>query len=121
MPRKLQKVRPVQGARLVALRNTAGLSQTALADLLGVSQANIAFWERSEKPPRSDVLPKLAKILGVSVETILGIEAAPKKPGPVSRLQRLFDDIKDLPRKDQEAAAEWLEFFVDKRRNRKAG
>ena len=29
------------------------------------------FWERSEKPPRSEVLPKMAEALGVSVEDLL--------------------------------------------------
>lgn len=67
MGRKLRKPRPTQGARLLALRNAAGLSQTELARLVGETQANISFWERTDKPPRSDVLPKLAKVLGVSL------------------------------------------------------
>jgi transcriptional regulator with XRE-family HTH domain len=41
---------------------------------LGVPQANIAFWERSEKPSRSEVLPKMAEALGVSVEDLLIVE-----------------------------------------------
>jgi transcriptional regulator with XRE-family HTH domain len=51
------------------------LSQYELARYVGVPQANIAFWERSEKPPRSEVLPKMAEALGVSVEYLLNVDA----------------------------------------------
>jgi transcriptional regulator with XRE-family HTH domain len=68
MPRTLTKTRPSQGAHLAALRQAAGFSQSALAAQVGETQQNIAFWEQSDKPPRSDVLPKLARVLGVSVE-----------------------------------------------------
>jgi transcriptional regulator with XRE-family HTH domain len=64
MPRSLTKPRPPQGAHLAALRQAAGLSQSALATRVGESQQNIAFWEQSDKPPRSDVLPRLARVLG---------------------------------------------------------
>jgi transcriptional regulator with XRE-family HTH domain len=75
MPRKSTKTRPPQGTRLAELRKDAGLSQYELARYVGVPQANIAFWERSEKPPRSDVLPKMAQALGVSVEELLNVDA----------------------------------------------
>ena len=82
--RKLSKARPRQGARLAAFRQAAGLTQVELAQLIGESQQNVAFWEQSEKPPRSDVLPKMAKVLGVRVEALLG-EELPRfhKSGPV--------------------------------------
>ena len=57
--------------RLAALRKDAGLSQYEFANYVGVRQANIAFWDRSEKPPRSNVLPKMAQALGVTVEDLL--------------------------------------------------
>ena len=46
-----------------------------LASYVGVPQANIAFWERSEKPPRSEVLSKMAEALGVNVEDLLIVGA----------------------------------------------
>jgi DNA-binding XRE family transcriptional regulator len=71
MPRRLERPRPKQAARLVALRKAAGLSQAELAKLARVSPKTIGFWETSPIPPRSDVLPRLAKALGVRVEDIL--------------------------------------------------
>lgn len=41
--------------------------------MLGVSQSNIAFWEQSDKPPRSDLLPKMADTLGVTVAELLNL------------------------------------------------
>ena len=49
----------------------AGLSQYELARYVGVPPANIVFSEHSEKPPRSEVLPKMAEALGVNVEDLL--------------------------------------------------
>jgi transcriptional regulator with XRE-family HTH domain len=93
---------------LLALRKRAGLSQMELARLVGVSQANVALWERSSKPPRSDVLGRLAKTLGVAVEDLLGGKLdelkplAPRKRGPVGKLQKAFEEASALPRRHQE-------------------
>jgi transcriptional regulator with XRE-family HTH domain len=71
MGRRLIKPRPKQGAHLVQLRKAAGLSQYDLAKLINQPQGNIAFWEVSEKPLRSDLLPKLAHALGVKMEDLI--------------------------------------------------
>lgn len=103
MGRKLAKTRPKQGARLADLRKSAGLSQYELADLVGEPQANIAFWERSDKPPRADALPKLAKVLGVDLDYFLSPESPKKlrRGGPVGKLRSLFDQASLLPRSQQ--------------------
>jgi len=118
MPRKLAKPRPAQGAHLAALRTAAALTQTDLAKLVGEPQGNIAFWETSSKPPRSDVLPKLARALGVSVEAILTPGSTTtrerlRSPGPVSRAQKLFADVSQLPRRQQDKVLEFVEAIVD--------
>jgi transcriptional regulator with XRE-family HTH domain len=104
MGRKLKKPRPQQGARLVALRQAAGLSQAELAELVDEPQANIAYWERSEKPPRSDALPKLARVLGVSIEEVLGDANPPvaHRAGPVGQVQKIFEEVRRLPRRQQQ-------------------
>jgi len=113
MARNLTKQRPKQGEHLLELRNNAGISQKELSELIGETQQNIAYWEQSEKPPRSDVLPKIAKALGVSIEDILDIEAkTPKKTGPVGKLQILFEEVSDLPRRQQEKIMEFITAFV---------
>src|SRR5690349_14870739 len=102
MARKLKKPRPAQAARLVALRKAAGLSQAELARLVDEPQANVAYWERTEKPPRSDVLPKLADVLGVRIEELLDVQAPPTRRAPAGQVRRLFEEVQKLPRRQQQ-------------------
>ncbi|MGI9166765.1 MAG: helix-turn-helix domain-containing protein [Pyrinomonadaceae bacterium] len=119
VPRKSIKTRPPQGMRLAELRKAAGLSQYELARYVGISQANIA-WERSEKPPRSDVLPKMAEALGVSVEDLLNVEtgktasrkAAKSNGRPAGKVREVFDRVSKLPRRQQEHIVNWVSAYV---------
>lgn len=114
MPRTLSKSRPRQGARLTDLRKAAHLSQAALARLIGESQQNVAYWEQSDKPPRSDVLPKLARVLGVSVEQLLNVKAPiVRRNGPVGKVRKLFEEVSDLPRRQQEKVVEFVSALVE--------
>lgn len=115
MARKMTRPRPAQGAHILRLREAAGLTQGELAELVGDTQPNISFWERCDKPPRSDVLPKMARALGVTVEElILGEEPtiAHRRPGPVGRLQRTFEQAAQLPRSQQEKLVVVIETFM---------
>ena len=120
MPRKSTKTRPPQGVRLADLRKAAGLSQYELARFVGVPQPNIAFWEQSEKPPRSEVLPKMAEALGVSVEDLLigetgkaaGRKAAKSNGRPAGKVREVFDRVSKLPRRQQEHIVNWVSAYV---------
>jgi transcriptional regulator with XRE-family HTH domain len=119
MPRMLSQKRPQQGARLVELRKAANLSQIELAELVGESQTNIAYWERSDKPPRSDVLTKLAEVLGVEVADLLGIEAKkPRRAGPVGKVRQLFDAVSALPRREQNMVVQMVSAIVNDYKSR---
>ena len=120
MPGKLGRTRPKQGSRLAALRRSAGLTQTELAQLVGETQQNIAYWEQSERPPRSDVLPKLARILGVQIEHLLDGTDLPKtrRAGPVGRVQKIAGTVASLPRKQQERIVETVSALVEQYRRR---
>jgi transcriptional regulator with XRE-family HTH domain len=103
----------------VQLRKAAGLSQAEPAELVGESQANIAFWERSAKPPRSDVFPKLARVLRVRVEDLLGDGGGlPAHPGPVGQIQRIFEEVRKLPRRQQQKVVEVVAALVDQYRRK---
>lgn len=114
MARKLTKARPRQGAYLAQLRKDAGLSQAELGRLVGETQQNIAFWEQSDKPPRSDVLPKMAKVLGISVEEILNAkkQSAGQRRGPAGKTQLLFEEVAKLPRGQQEKIVDVIAAMV---------
>jgi transcriptional regulator with XRE-family HTH domain len=110
------EARPKQGAHLYALRKAAGLTQVALAQFVGVPQGTITLWEWSDKPPRSEALPKMAKALGVTVEALLAngaITKPSKKPEPIGEVQKAFDEVRRLPRKQQRKVVEMITAFVE--------
>lgn len=114
MTKKSRKHQPKQGERLAELRKAAGLSQHELARALGVRQSNIAFWEHSRKPPRSDILPGMAQALGVSVEQLLDSSAAPikRRGGPIGKVRKFFELVSKLPRHQQDKIVEVVSVFV---------
>jgi len=115
MGRKFTKTRPKLGAHLVALRINAGLTQVDLAQRVGVLQQTIAFWEQADKPPRSDILLKLADALDVNIQALLtenGVVAVKKKGGPEGKLRKVFEEASNLPRSQQEKVAEFVSVFV---------
>jgi transcriptional regulator with XRE-family HTH domain len=67
---------------------------------------NIALWERSEKPPRSDLLHKLADALAVTVAELLNVNGemsiAKRSSRPPGKVRKVFEDVSRLPRRQQE-------------------
>lgn len=66
--------------RLREAREEAGLSQREVARQLGIAPSTVSRWERGEARPRSDALPRLAEVLGVSVEWLAGEGSGPVHP-----------------------------------------
>lgn len=60
--------------RLVELRKKSGLSQEELAAKLGLSRQAVSKWERAEASPDTDNLICLAKLYGVSLDTLLNTD-----------------------------------------------
>ena len=59
------------GKRIAALRREKDLKQDDLAQMLEVSPQAVSKWENDQTCPDISLLPKLAKILGVSVDELL--------------------------------------------------
>lgn len=60
--------------RLKELREEKKLLQKQLATELGVSQVTIARWETNSREPSIDMLMKIAKLFGVSIDYLVGME-----------------------------------------------
>lgn len=59
------------GTRIMELRKAKGLTQEELAKQLGISSQAVSKWETDTSCPDIMILPALAKILGVTIETLL--------------------------------------------------
>jgi len=57
--------------RLKQARSAKGISQSKLADKVGVHVTNISRYERGENKPTSQVLTKLASALQVSTDYLM--------------------------------------------------
>lgn len=57
-----------------ALRKSAGLTQIELANNLGVLQSMVSEWEREIYLPKARDLPRLAKVLGCSINDLFNSE-----------------------------------------------
>ena len=56
--------------KIKQLREGRNYNQNDLAEVLGVDRSAIAKWETGESFPRTDKLPKLAEILGCSIDDL---------------------------------------------------
>lgn len=59
------------GKRIAILRKEKNLTQEELANHMGVSPQAVSKWENDQTCPDISALPKLARLLGVSVDELL--------------------------------------------------
>jgi transcriptional regulator with XRE-family HTH domain len=102
MGRPTSKERSPFGARLHAARTEAGLSQVQVADHLGTTQSAYAVWERDEVALKPAQISKLCKLLNVRVEELYEDKPAKRTSGPVGKARRLFEEVSELPRRQQQ-------------------
>ena len=57
---------------LKTIREQKGINQTQLAAMLGVSQGSVSAWETGRWEPSIDALKKIALILSVTVDDLIG-------------------------------------------------
>jgi transcriptional regulator with XRE-family HTH domain len=72
------------GNRLREQRARRGLKQSDIANALGVSAQAVSKWERGENAPDISLLVELGRLLGVSVEWVLGGTSAESDTFPAA-------------------------------------
>ena len=65
------------GEKISTLRKEKGMTQLELANKLNITDKAVSKWERNIACPDTQTIPKLAEILGISVEELLNAKAAP--------------------------------------------
>lgn len=83
------------GTTILTARRAKGLTQEALAELVGVSAAAVSKWETGASYPDITLLPPLARALGLTVDALLDFHPAPSNEElhQISeRLRAVFDE-----------------------------
>lgn len=99
------------GARIAQLRKERGLTQTQLAEILGLTQQMVASYEVGRRRVPVSLLPAIADALTISVEELIGRSPAraAARRGPAPKLQQQFERIGQLPKAKQRFVMEMLE------------
>jgi len=65
------------GEIISTLRKEKGMTQKELADMLSITDKAVSKWERNMACPDTQSIPKLAEILGISVEELMNAKITP--------------------------------------------
>ena len=79
------------GATISALRKEKGLTQLELAQQMGVTDKAVSKWERNLSFPDVASLPKLAEVLGTSVDELLEVKTAAQEEPEPSKVPALVE------------------------------
>lgn len=101
--------------RLKELRKQAHLTQVELASKLGIVQSSYADWERGKKKPTQDNLVKIARILNVSVDYLVG--NSEEKADELDNIELLFRmNSNGLTEEEKEIFKKELIEFMEERK-----
>ena len=96
------------GKRLLEARKNKGLSQEDLAGQLGTKGPAIGRYERDEMKPSIDVAAKIANILDVSLDWLVGHTDMELDSKMVERIQ----EVTQMKDKDREHVFAMLDAFI---------
>lgn len=83
------------GERIKMFREAAHLTQQRLADEIGVAKSTITGYEKGNREPDVDKIKKIARVVGVTGDELLGTEFAQKEtPSWLGERQVNDEDIK---------------------------
>ena len=99
--------------QLRELREQRKITQTRLAELVGVSPRVYNRWENGDATPHWESIVKIADVLGVSLDTLAGrIEAHDETVIHNHKLHELYKKVDQLPDEDQQALIVLLDSLV---------
>lgn len=101
--------------RLKNLRKQANFTQVEVAEKLGISQPAYASWERGVKKPTQENLVKIAQILNVSVDYLVG--NSEEKSDELDNIELLFRmNSKGLTEEEKKVFKRELIEFMEERK-----
>ncbi|MGL4283609.1 MAG: helix-turn-helix domain-containing protein [Eubacterium aggregans] len=103
------------GEHITTLRKRKGLSQGELGKAVGTSGDIIGKYERNEVKPSVEVAAKIADVLEVSLDFLVGKTAVEVDTKTLRRLQ----DIQKLGEQDRSTVLEMVDAFLRDRKTKK--
>ena len=67
---------------LMSLRKRQGWSQEELGSQIGVTRQTVSKWEMGQSTPELEKLMELARLFGMSIDQLVGLEPAGERPDP---------------------------------------
>ena len=86
------------GLRLKSARESAGMTQSELGNVIGTSKSVISQYESGQNDPRQSAIPLLAEALNVSINWLMGVDEFDN----IQIAANTGDSFDDLPEDDQE-------------------
>jgi transcriptional regulator with XRE-family HTH domain len=109
------------GVRLAQLRKDAGYTQQQLADEIGATRRQIAYYEGESEHPPANLLIDLARALNVTTDQLLGLHTGrgkAAKPAVSTRLERRLKLIERMPAKPKQQLLGLIDTFISAEQNR---
>jgi len=103
------------GKRITKRRKTLRMTQAELGALLMVTQQQIASYEKGEKRIPVSRIPRLAECLSMDMnELVIGQDFTSGKRGPAPKIQQQLEQIRKLPKSEQQFVSKLLENVLEK-------
>ena len=99
------------GERIAQLRKERNMTQTQLAEVLGVAQQTVQAYEAGSRRIPVSALPVVANTLAVPLEVLFGEQQQPagRKRGPVPQWRQQMEAVARLPKSQQQFVSRMLE------------
>ena len=99
--------------RVARIRKEKGITQVEMAKRLGVTQPMVSRIEKGELRLNGEVIVKVAKLLQVSTDELLGVKAIKNSQPEISRrwLRRL-KKISQLSKRDQDGLIQTVDRYL---------
>jgi len=100
------------GSRLATLRKSRGLTQTQVAEQIGINQRVISDYEVGRAGISAEMLLKLCSLLKCSADSLIGLNPEATTPRPSPRIYRYIQRIEGLPAKEQSVLMQTIDHYI---------
>jgi len=117
MPQKIKNPLPQIttariGKRLADVRKAKGLTQTQLANIIGIKQYLVSAYEIGRLALSADMLTRFCTALKCSSDSIIGLKPESNAEKPNLRLVKRINRIEQLPPVKQKALLQNIDMFL---------